>query len=299
MPWARLKRPVPCVTSAMTSAVITPITAPVIPSSSWITIKASAVSMSGFSTRGTAEINLLGTNLIQRDEHRNGEYDGNKHCPGRFGICNEGHRQSNCDAPGGREALVLSEPFRQLGVADQSEGNSNNRRPEDPACYPLQQFCEDDQGEAGPKAENQGAQGDGHHPDRDQHPFRSHGIYELAAGHLTYQTGDAGYAEDKSDVLGGPLLGRQVGCGNGSKGGLHTGQKEVQPAQGKQALPRRCSGLLQGPRLSDTHRRPCLSSDKSIAGQPSRFFSNEPRCSKCRTCSICGPIRPTSRQLRV
>jgi len=87
-----------------------------------------------------------------------------------------------------------------------------------------------DQREAGPKAEDQGAQGDGHHTDRDQQSFRSHGVYELAAGYLTYQTGDAAYAKDKSDVLGRPLPRRQISGGNGSKGSLHTGQKEVQPA---------------------------------------------------------------------
>ena len=95
------------------------------------------------------------------------------------------------NAPSGREALVLSEPFRQLGVANQSEGNSNNRRPEDAACDALQHFREGDQREAGPKAEDQGTQGDGHHTGRDQQTFRSHGIYEFAAGHLTYQTSDA------------------------------------------------------------------------------------------------------------
>ena len=98
--------------------------------------------MGVFSTRSAPKINLFGTNLIQRDEHRNGEYDGNEHCPGRFGICDEGHRQGNGDAPGGGEALVLSEPFRQTGVANQSEGNSNNRRPEDATCDALQHLRE-------------------------------------------------------------------------------------------------------------------------------------------------------------
>jgi hypothetical protein len=117
-------------------------------------------------------------------------------------------RQGNHDAPGGREALVLSEPFRQRGVADQSEGNSDNRRPEDTACDPLQHFREGDQREAGPKAEDQGAQGDGQNTGRDQQSFRSHRIQKLAARHLTNQTGDATYAEDKPDVPGSPLLGR-------------------------------------------------------------------------------------------
>jgi hypothetical protein len=45
------------------------------------------------------------------------------------------------------------------------------------------------------------------------------------------------------DVLGSPFPGRQIGSGNRAKSGMHTGQKEVQPALGKQALLRRCSGL--------------------------------------------------------
>jgi hypothetical protein len=102
------------------------------------------VSLGMFSTASAPEINLFGANPIQGHEHRNGEYNGNEHCPGRFGICNERHRQGNDDAPGGREALVLSEPFRQPGVADESEGNGNDRRPEDAACDALQHFREGD-----------------------------------------------------------------------------------------------------------------------------------------------------------
>jgi len=117
-------------------------------------------------------------------------------------------RQGNHDAPGGREALVLSEPFRQRGVADQSEGNSDNRRPEDTACDTLQHFREGDQREAGPKAEDQGTHGDGNYAASNQQSFRSRGVYELPAGHLTYQTGDAAYAKDKPDVLRSPLSGR-------------------------------------------------------------------------------------------
>ena len=112
------------------------------------------------------------------------------------------------NAPSGREALVLSEPFRQPGVADESEGNGNDCRPEDAACDALQHFHEGDQREAGPKPEDQGTQGDGHHTGRHQQSFRPHGIYELAARHLTDQTGDAAYAKGKPDVLGSPLPGR-------------------------------------------------------------------------------------------
>jgi hypothetical protein len=46
----------------------------------------------------------------------------------------------------------------------------------------------------------------------------------------------------------------QVGGGNRSKGGLHAGPKEVEPAQGKQTLLRRRSRFPQGARLNDTHR---------------------------------------------
>ena len=82
--------------------------------------------MDFFSTRGTPKINLFGANLIQRAEDRNGEYDGNEHSPGQFGVCDEGHRQGNHNAPRGCEALILSKSFRQCGATNQSEGNSNN-----------------------------------------------------------------------------------------------------------------------------------------------------------------------------
>jgi hypothetical protein len=158
-------------------------------------------------------------------------------------------------------------------VADQSEANGNNRRPEHAAGDPLQHFCEGDRREAGPKAEDQDAQGYGQYSGPDQRSFRSHSIHKLTAWHLTKQTGGAANAQDKSDVLGGPPLGRQVGGGNRSKGGLHTGQKEVEPAQGKQTLLRRRSRFPQGPRLNDTHLWDYLSPDSRERHQPRRSFS--------------------------
>src|SRR5215469_2479888 len=50
IPWARLKRPVPLVTSAITTAVITPSTAPVITSSNWIAIRANELPITAKST---------------------------------------------------------------------------------------------------------------------------------------------------------------------------------------------------------------------------------------------------------
>src|SRR6516164_9339930 len=72
-------------------------------------------------------------------------------------------------------------------------------------------------------------------------------------GYLTDQAGDAADAEDKPDVFGSPLMSREVGGGDRSKGRLHAGQKEVEPAQSKQALPRRCTGLLRGQGFDDAH----------------------------------------------
>ena len=66
-----------------------------------------------------------------------GETNRNKHCPGRVGIRDDSHRQGNHNAAGCRETLVLSKPFRQPGVANQSEGDSNDRRPKDTAGDPL------------------------------------------------------------------------------------------------------------------------------------------------------------------
>jgi len=173
--------------------------------------------------------------------------------PGRFGICDEGHCQRNRDAAGSREALVARKPFRQTGAADQSEGNGNDRRPQHAACESLQNFRESDQREAGPKAEDQNTQGDGHHTGRDQQSFRPHGIHKRAARHLTNQTSGPAYGEGKPYVFGGPSLNCPAGGSNRSKGGLHAGQKEVKPAQGKQTLLRRRSGFPQGPRLDGTH----------------------------------------------
>jgi len=57
--------------------------------------------------------------------------------------------------------------------------------------------------------------------------------------------------------LSGELLRINLSAANlpqrASKGGLHAGQKEVKPAQGKQTLLRRRSRFPQGPQLSDTH----------------------------------------------
>ncbi len=88
-----------------------------------------AISTGVFSTGGTPKINLIRANQTQRNEHRNGEYSGDDHCPGRLGICDKGHRKGNHDAPGGGEPLVLSEPFRQCRVTNKSKSNSNNARP--------------------------------------------------------------------------------------------------------------------------------------------------------------------------
>ena len=95
---------------------------------------------------------------------------------------------------------------------------------------------ESDQREAGPKAGNQNTQGDGHHAGRDQQSFRPHAIDERATRHLTNQTHDAPYAQDKPDIFGGPPLEHQVSRGDRPKGGLHTGQKEVEPTQREQAV---------------------------------------------------------------
>src|SRR5215831_180437 len=57
--------------------------------------------------------------------------------------------------------------------------------PSTPPVSPCKNFRESDQREAGPKAEDQNTQGDGHHTGRDQQSFRSHGIHKRAARHLT------------------------------------------------------------------------------------------------------------------
>ena len=61
-------------------------------------------------------------------------------------------------------------------------------------------------------------------------------VDERAARHLANQAGGAADGQGKPDVFGCPPMYRQVGGGNRPKGGLHAGQKEVEPAQGKQAL---------------------------------------------------------------
>jgi len=138
-------------------------------------------------------------------------------------------------------------------VTDQSQGNSNDPGAKHAPCDPLQHFGESDQLEAGPKAEDQNTRRDGHHAGRDQQSFRPHGIDERATWHLAKQTGGAAYGQSKPDVFGCPPMYRQVGGGNRSKGGLHAGQKEVEPAQRKQALLRRRRRFADGPRRNDAH----------------------------------------------
>ena len=108
------------------------------------------------STGGSPEINLVAADPAQRDERRNGERDGNEHRPGLVGIGDGRHGQRDRDAARSRETLVLSEPFRQRGVADQPKRDSNNRWPDNTPCDPLQHFGKGDRREARPKAEDQG-----------------------------------------------------------------------------------------------------------------------------------------------
>ena len=121
-------------------------------------------------------------------------------------IHNDGHAQGNRDASGSREPLVQSKPFRQPGVTDQPKGNSNDPGAKHGSCDPLQHFGESDQREAGPKAEDQNTQGDGHHAGRDQQSFRPHGIDERATRHLANQTGRSAYGQGKPDVFGCPPM---------------------------------------------------------------------------------------------
>ena len=60
----------------------------------------------------------------------------------------------------------------------------------------------------------------------------------------------AAYAEGKADVFGPPALDHQVGGDNRPNGSLHTGQKEVEPIQSKQALLRGCSMRRHRSRLN-------------------------------------------------
>jgi hypothetical protein len=156
--------------------------------------------------RGTPEINLVGANLTECKEHQNSERAGHEHCPRQLKICDDGHRQRSRDAAGGREALVLSELVSQFRVADQPKGKSNNAAPEDSPSAPLQHFRHNNWQKAGPKVKDEDARGDSHYTYRNKQSFCSDGVESLAAGHLTDQTSDATYAEDKPNVLGRPTL---------------------------------------------------------------------------------------------
>jgi hypothetical protein len=75
----------------------------------------------------------------ESNKQRQGEhYDQQEDRPVREGISNHAHERGSAKTPDRGKALIATKSFRQPRMADQTETDRSDCRPEQTACHPLE-----------------------------------------------------------------------------------------------------------------------------------------------------------------
>ena len=151
------------------------------------------------------------------------------------------HRRRQAVADRG-EAGVAAESRADRGMADQAEADRGHGRAEHAACQRVQDRSRQHDREDRQRRIGQGGDADGDDGDAGDHPFRTGGIDDGAAGHLAEQRHDARRRLHEADIELRPALPGQVDRHERAETGLHVGDEEdepIEPAQAARRWPQR------------------------------------------------------------
>jgi hypothetical protein len=152
------------------------------------------------------------------------------------------------------EARIAAEPRAERSMANQTEADRGNDRPQHAAGRRVQDTRSHHNGEIRPDRERKRAQTNRRHRQPGNQPRRADGIDQRTAGHLAGQGDQAARGQDQADIELRPLMRGQIDRDERTKAGLNVRKEEREPVKtARTRLRRRTRGC--GRRLLPCHRR--------------------------------------------
>ncbi len=201
-------------------------------------------------------IDLLAGDRAQRQERRHQQqHRDDEDRARRKQITARAHRRRGQAVADRGEARIAAEPLADRRMADQAEADRGHGRAEHATRQRMQHRTRQHHRKDRQRRIGQGADADRHDGDAGDEALRTRGIDQRAARHLADQRNEAGRGQDEPDIDLRPSLRGEINRDERAEAGLHVGDKENEPVEPAQAVPRRQQRRLRPFRLVRCRRR--------------------------------------------